>query len=169
MNYNDLVEIGAWTSVIFKILILSLVVVILILLAILLYYYVNNTRGRKLTLEKVMQRIRPVNCFYKEYKGEKKQIDNKVYVIGGSEKGIPNYQVFYDKKGLIKRINRINAVLKLQEIDEFKNDCHIQRVESCMYAICKNPTYGKGVDWTSDYEYYFGESYYFNCYLPGWE
>ncbi|MBP5327861.1 MAG: hypothetical protein J6Y98_08125 [Bacteroidales bacterium] len=168
MKYNDLIEIGAWSSVIFKILILFLVVVILILLAILLYYYVNNARGRKLTLEKIMQRIRPVNCYYKGYKGEKERI-KKVYVIGGSEKGVPNYQVFYDVKDLIKRINRINDVLKLKEIDEFKNDRHIQHVESCMYAICKNPTYGKGVDWTSDYEYYFGESYYFNCYLPGWE
>ncbi len=154
MNYNDLIEIGAWTSVIFKILILFLVVVILILLAILLYYYVKRVENRKLPIDKDIQRARRIICYFK---GEDilNVSQHTIYVIGENGKGTPNYLVFIDYGHVIDRI------LKYQDISSNNS--------GDMYAIYKNPNYGKGVDWTSDFEYCFHKCYYFNCYLPGWE
>lgn len=159
MDFNDLVQIGAWSSVIFKILFSLSVLVIALLVIFLLYHYIQKFKGRG----SLYKNVKPVSYYFEEKNG---RIDSgKAYVIGNNNKGgsyfIYRYAHVYNGDAIIggkykKMVHTINLGYDFEHV----------------YAIYKNPKFGKGVDWTSDYEYGFDNGSgknYFNCYLPGWE
>lgn len=156
MNYNDLVEIGAWTSVIFKILFSLSVLVIALLVIFLLYHYIQKFKGRG----SLYKNVKPVSYYFEEKDG---RIDSlTAYVIGNNNKR-ESYYFIFSKSSTYNG----NAFLG----GKYKNSSYIDLSSDFrgVHSIYKNPKFGKGVDWTSDFEYCFHKCYYFNCYLPGWE